>query len=80
MSTVDSSNKTVIDMKMRNVYLFHIAFDFNDISQSNLNLMTSQTFACLETRAMTGEVHLSYHEGPRKRSSKSSFNLCTWNF
>lgn len=79
MSTVDSSNKTVIDMKMRNVYLFHIAFDFNDISQSNLNLMTSQSVTCLETRAMTGEVHLSYHESPRKRS-KSSFNLCTWNF
>lgn len=79
ISTIDSSNKTVSDMKMRNVYSVHTAFDCKGISQSNLNLMTSQTFACLETGAMTGEVHLSYHESPSK-SRDSSINLRTWNF
>lgn len=79
ISTIDSSNKIVIDMKMRNVYLVHTAFDYKEIFQSNLNLMTSQTFACLETGAMTGEVHLSCHESPSKIRD-SNFNLCTWNF
>lgn len=66
-------------MKMRNVYLVRTAFDCKDISQNNLNLMTSQTFACHETGAMTGEVHLSFYEGPSE-SRNSCFNLCTWNF
>lgn len=79
ISTIDSSTKTVIDMKMRNVYLAHPAFDYKEISQSNLNIMTSQTFACLETGVMTGEVNESYHESPSK-SRDSSFNLYTWNF
>lgn len=77
ISTIDSSIR-VIDVKMRSTYVVHPAFDCKEISQSNLNIMTSQTFACLETGAVT-EVHLSYHGSPSK-SRDSSFNLCTWNF
>lgn len=32
ISTIDFSNKTAIDKKMRNVYLVHSAFDCKDIS------------------------------------------------
>lgn len=79
ISTIDSSNKIVTDMKMRNVCLVHTASYCKEIFQSNLNLMTSQTFACLETGAMTREVHQSCRESPSK-SRDSSLNLCTWNF
>lgn len=53
-------------MKMRNVYLVHIGFDCKDISQSNLNLMTSQTFACLETGAMTEKYICHLKKVPAK--------------
>ena len=62
-------------MKMRNVYLVHTGFDCKDISPSNLNLMTSQTFACLETGAMTEKYICHILKGPAK-SRDSSFNLC----
>lgn len=53
-------------MKMRNMYLVHTRFDCKDISQSNLNLMTSQTFACLETGAMTEKYICHIMKTPAK--------------
>ena len=66
ISAIDSSNKTAIDVKMRNVYWVHTGFDCKDIFQSNLNLMTSQTFACLETGAMTEKYICHIMKAPAK--------------